>query len=224
MCQRSPFTSPSRCWFSRNGGEMKKILLFFLFLMLPLTVPAAAETSYKEFLDYSYSWLGEDPDSLWRMTRNEVQDRLSRQNAFRCKALYNSSLKKSYYLCRSNEKFSGKYRMRFYFSDYGLLEAIEFRAEDDYIRELAECYDGQIPIIHTMWKQVRDRYGENERYYVIDNDIFTDGPGKISAQTGIGNNTYSVFGQNVLQYSFDNYAVMYLFCSNSYITSHISKR
>lgn len=203
---------------------MKKLLLFLLFLMLLPVIPAAAETSYKDFVDYTYSWLGEDPDSLWRMTRNDVMNRLQRQNAFSCKALYSSSLGKSYYLCRSSEKFSGKYRMRFYFSKSGLLEAIECRAEDDYIQELAECYDGQIPIIQTMWKQIRDKYGENERYYVIDNDIFTDGSGQISAQTGIEKGTYAVFGQNVLKYSFDRYSVMYLFCSNSYITSHMSKR
>ena len=203
---------------------MKKFLLFLLFLMLLPALPAAAETSYKDFVDYSYSWLGDDPDSLWRMTRNDVADRLQRQNAFSCKALYSASLGKSYYLCRSSEKFSGKYRMRFYFSNSGLLEAIEFRAEDGYIQELAECYDGQIPIIHTMWKQIRDTYGENDRLYVIDNDIFTDGPGQISAQTGIGAATYAVFGQNILQYSFDRYSVMYLFCSNSYIESHVSKR
>ena len=197
---------------------MKKFLLFFLFLMLLPAFPAAAETSYKDFVDYTYSWLGDDPDSLWRMNR------LQRQNAFTCKALYSSSLGKSYYLCRSSDRFSGKYRMRFYFSKSGLLEAIECRAEDDYIQELAECYDGQIPIVQTMWKQVLDRYGENSRTYLIDNDIFTDGPGQISAQTGIGAGTHAVFGQSVLQYSFDRYAVMYLFCSNSYITSHISKR
>ena len=203
---------------------MKKFLLFLFFLMLPLAYPAAAETSYKDFVDYSYSWLGDDPDSLWRMTRNDVANRLQRQNAFSCKALYSSSLGKSYYLCRSSEKFSGKYRMRFYFSNSGLLEAIEFRAEDAYIQELAECYGGQIPIVQTMWKQIRDRYGENDRFYVIDNDIFTDGPAQISAQTGIGTGTYAVFGQNVPQYSFDKYSVMYLFCSSSYIASHISKR
>ena len=203
---------------------MKKLLLFLLFLMLLPALPAAAETSYKEFVDYTYSWLGEDPDSLWRMTRDDVRNRLQRQNAFSCKALYSSSLGKSYYLCRSSEKLSGKYRMRFYFSNSGLLEAIECRAEDDYIRELAECYDGQIPVIQTMWKQIRDRYGENNRSFLIDNDIFTDGPGQISAQTGIGNNTHAVFGQSVPQYSFDKHSVMYLFCSNSYITSHISKR
>ena len=93
------------------------------------------------------------------MTRNDVMNRLQRQNAFTCKALYSSSLGKSYYLCRSSDRFSGKYRMRFYFSKSGLLEAIECRAEDDYIQELAECYDGQIPIVQTMWKQVLDRYG-----------------------------------------------------------------
>ena len=203
---------------------MKRFLLFLLFLMLPLALPAAAETSYKDFVDYTYSWLGDDPDSLWRMNRNDVMSRLQRQNAFSCKALYSSSLGKSYYLCRSSEKFSGKYRMRFYFSKSGLLEAIECRAEDGYIQEMAECYDGQIPIIQTMWKQIRDRYGENDRSFLIDNNIFTDGPGQISAQTGIGTGTHAVFGQSVLQYSFDRYSVMYLFCSNSYITSHISKR
>ena len=203
---------------------MKKTLLFLLFLMLLPAFPAAAETSYKDFVDYTFSWLGEDPDSLWRMSRNDVMDRLQHQKAFSCKALYSSSLGKSYYLCRSSEEFSGKYRMRFYFSKSGLLEAIECRAEDDYIQELAECYGGQIPIVQTMWKQVLDRYGENSRTYLIDNDIFTDGPGQISAQTGIGAGTHAVFGQSVLQYSFDRYAVMYLFCSNSYITSHISKR
>ena len=203
---------------------MKKLLLFFLFLMLPLSLPAAAESSYKDFVDYTWSWLGEDPDSLWRMTRNDGMNRLQRQNAFSCKALYSSSLGKSYYLCRSSDKFSGKYRMRFYFSKNGLLEAIECRAEDEYIQELAECYDGQIPILQTMWKQIRDRYGENDRYYLIDNDIFTDAPGRISAHTGIGSGTYAVFGQNELRYSFDKYSVMYLFCSNSYVASHISKR
>ena len=203
---------------------MKKLLLFLLILMLLPALPAAAETSYKDFVDYTYSWLGDDPDSLWRMNRDDVRNRLQRQNAFSCKALYNSSMGKSYYLCRSSEKFSGKYRMRFYFSKTGLLEAIEFRVEDDYIQELAECYDGQIPIIQTMWKQIRDRYGENDRTFLIDNDIFTDGLGQISAQTGIGNSTHAVFGQNVLQYSFDKYSVMYLFCSNSYVTSHMSKR
>ena len=203
---------------------MKKLLLFFLFLMLPLSLPAAAESSYKDFVDYTWSWLGEDPDSLWRIARNNVMNRLQRQNAFSCKALYSSSLGKSYYLCRSSDKFSGKYRMRFYFSKNGLLEAIECRAEDDYIQELAECYDGQIPILQTMWKQIQDRYGENDRYYLIDNDIFTDAPGRISAHTGIGSGTYAVFGQNELRYSFDKYSVMYLFCSNSYVASHISKR
>ena len=203
---------------------MKKLLLFFLFLMLPLSLPAAAETSYKDFVDYTWSWLGEDPDSLWRMTKNDVMNRLQRQNAFSCKALYSSSLGKSYYLCRSSDKFSGKYRMRFYFSKNGLLEAIECRAEDEYIQELAECYDGQIPILQTMWKQIRDRYGENDRYYLIDNDIFTDASGRISAHTGIGSGTYAVFGQNELRYSFDKYSVLYLFCSNSYVASHISKR
>ena len=32
---------------------MKKFLLFFLFLMLLTAFPAAAETSYKDFVDYT---------------------------------------------------------------------------------------------------------------------------------------------------------------------------
>ena len=80
-------------------------------------MPASAETSYMDFVNYSYSWLGDDPDSLWQMTRDDVRGRLQKQNAFSCKALYDSSAGRSYYLCRSSEKFSGKYRMRFYFSD-----------------------------------------------------------------------------------------------------------
>ena len=51
---------------------MKRFLLFLLFLMLLPVFPVAAETSYKDFVDYTYSWLGEDPDSLWRMTRNHT--------------------------------------------------------------------------------------------------------------------------------------------------------
>ncbi len=203
---------------------MKKFLLFLLFLMLMPLLPASAETSYVDFVDYSYSWLGDDPDSLWRMTRDEVRSRLQNQNAFSCKSLYDSSAGKRYYLCRSSDRFSGKYRMRFYFSRSGLLEAIEFRAEDDYIRELAECYDGQIPTLQTMWKDIRDRFGDSGRHYAVDNDIFTDSPGQIAAHTGIGNGTYAVFGQNVLQYSFDRHAILYVFCSNSYAASHSAGR
>ena len=203
---------------------MKKLFLFLLFLMLMPLMPASAETSYMDFVNYSYSWLGNDPDSLWRMTRDDVRARLQNQNAFSCKALYSTSAGKSYYLCRSNAKFSGKYRMRFYFSNSGLLEAIEFRAEDDYIQELANCYDGQIPTLQTMWKDIQDRFGDTGRQYVVDNDIFTDSPGQIAAHTGIGAGTYAVLGQNILQYSFDRYAILFVFCSNSYAVSHSAAR
>ena len=203
---------------------MKKYLLLLFFLMLMPAAQASAETSYMDFVNYSYSWLGEDPDSLWRMTRDQVRTRLQNQNAFICRALYDSSAGKSYYLCRSTDKFSGKYRMRFYFSNSGLLEAIEFRAEDDYIQELAECYDGQIPTLQTMWKDIQDRFGNTGRNYVVDNDIFTDSPGQIAAHAGIGSGTYAVLGQNIPQYSFDRYAVLFVFCSNSYAVSHSAAR
>ncbi len=203
---------------------MKKYLLFLLCLMLMPVLPASAEKSYMDFVDYSYSWLGGDPDRLWRMTRDDVKARLRKLNGFACRALYDSSAGGSSYLCRSSDKFSGKYRMRFSFSGNGMLEAIEFRAEDDYIQELAECYDGQIPALQTMWKEVRERYGGTGRQYAVDNDIFTDSPGMIAAHTGIGTGTYAVFGQNVLRYSFDRYAVLYVFCSDSYALSHSASR
>ena len=203
---------------------MKKLLLALFIILLMPVLPASAETSYMDFVNYTYSWLGEDPDGLWRMTRNDVIERLRKQNAFTCKALFDSSAGKSYYLCRSGSGFSGKYRMRFYFSRYGLLEAVECRAEDEYIQELAECYDGQIPTLQNMWKDIREKYGESGRNYTVDNDIFTDSPGQIYAHTGIGSGTYAVFGQNVLQYSFDRYAVMYVFCSDSYAVSHSAGR
>ena len=202
---------------------MKKYLLIFLLLTLMPVLPALGETSYMDFVKYSIEWLGDDPDGLWRMTRNDVRSRLQNQDAFACKALYDSSAGKSYYLCRSSDKFSGKYRMRFYFSNTGLLEAVEFRAEDSYIRELADCYDGQVPTVQTILQQIVSKYGGSGRYLAIENSIFTDSPGKITAQAGIGTNTYAVFGQNVLEHSFDRPAVLYVFCSAGYASVHARK-
>ncbi len=191
--------------------------------MLMPVLPASAETSYMDFVNYSYSWLGDNPDSMWRMTRNDVGTRLQKQNGFSCKALYDSFAGKSYYLCRSSEKLTGKYRMRFYFSRSGLLEAVEFRAEDSYIWELADCYDGQIPTVQTILQQIVSQYGDTGRYLTIENSVFTDSPGKITAQAGIGANTYAIFGQNVLEHSYDRPAILYVFCSAGYAAAHAKK-
>lgn len=203
---------------------MKKVFIILLFLIATVFSPVSAEKSYGEFVEYTYTWLGQDPDSLWRMRRNDVKERLSSQNAFTCKDLFDAARGKSCYLCKSANRFSGKYRMRFYFSNSGLLEAVEFRAEDDHMQELAECYAGQIPTIQTMWKDLTGRYGDNGRHYTVSNGIFTDYQGMISAQAGIGSNTYVVIGQSVRKYSFDRYSLMYVFCSNSYAAVHATDR
>ena len=203
---------------------MKKLILFLVFLVISAISPVSAERSYLDFVEYSYTWTGQDPDTLWNMKRDDVKERLSSQKAFSCRSLFDSNRGKSFYLCRSTDRFSGKYRMRFYFSNAGMLEAIEFRAEDDYMQELAECYDGQIPTAQTIWQDLTARYGNSGKSLSVDNDIFTDAEGKISAHAAIGNKSYLVTGQRVRKYSFDRYSLLFIFCSRSYAAHFSAER
>lgn len=183
-------------------------------------VPTASAENYMDFYKVASLFIMDDVDTTWNQTETDIAEKVKNLPDFTCKG-YKTDVDGVYLLCKSGDKYVGRYKIWFYFENDTLLDAVEFKiVHPDLSAERNSIPDSvTIPGYFTALRDyfiTNSKYPQSSRKIPIYHNIYSDETAVVRDCSGLGEKSLFCYSDDPKTEDNINYAIRYIFAIDKF--------